>query len=218
MNRDEVWKIISLLELIVAAVVIYLDLLMPTLVILGLCALSLIARKEKLSVIGFKKAERPLVMAAVVLILMVVWSLFHLSVSMPILNHLTGTTQDLSSFETLQGDLANLAFLLIATWTLAAFGEEIVYRGYLQRRVRDILGDGREGILVAVVLTSLLFGLAHIEQGVIGLIITAMDAVVFSAIKLKFKDNLWAAILAHGFSNTVGIVTFYFTGPIYGFW
>jgi len=218
MNRDEIWKIISLLELIVAAVVIYLDLLIPTLIILGLCVLSLIVRGERPSVLGFKKAERPLQMAAIVLLLMIVWSLFHLSVSMPILNRLTGTTQDLSSFENLQGDLANLAFLLLATWTLAAFGEEIVYRGYLQRRVRDILGDGREGIIVAVLLNSLLFGLAHIEQGVIGAALTAMDAVVFSVIKLKFDDNLWAAILAHGFSNTVGIVTFYFTGPIYGFW
>lgn len=218
MNRDEVWKIVSLLELIVAAIVIYLDLLIPTLIVLGLCALSLIVRREKLSVLGFKKAERPLIMAAVVFILMVVWSLFTLAVSMPILNHLTGTTQDLSSFDNLQGDLANLTFLLIATWTLAAFGEEIVYRGYMQRRVRDILGDGREGIVVAVLLTSLLFGIAHVEQGIIGAILTTMDAVVFSAIKLKYNDNLWAAILAHGFSNTIGIVTFYFTGPIYGFW
>ncbi len=218
MKRDDAWKFISLLELIVAAIVIYLDLLIPTLIVLGLCALSLIVRKERLSVLGFKKAERPLLMAAVILILMVVWSLFHLSVSMPVLNHLTGTTQDLSSFENLQGDFANLAFLLLATWTLAAFGEEIVYRGYLQRRVRDILGDGREGIVVAVILTSLLFGLAHIEQGIIGVIITTMDAVIFSAVKLKFNDNLWAAIMAHGFSNTVGIVTFFFTGPIYGFW
>ncbi len=218
MNRDEVWKIVSLLELIVAAIVIYLDLLIPTLIVLGLCALSLIVRREKLSVLGLKKVERPLIMAAVVFILMVVWSLFTLAVSMPILNHLTGTTQDLSSFDNLQGDLANLTFLLIATWTLAAFGEEIVYRGYMQRRVRDILGDGREGIVVAVLLTSLLFGIAHVEQGIIGAILTTMDAVVFSAIKLKYNDNLWAAILAHGFSNTIGIVTFYFTGPIYGFW
>ncbi len=210
--------LISFVELAVAAVVIYLDLLIPTLVILGLCAISLVVRKEKITVLGFKKTERPLYMAAVVLLLMVVWSLFHLSVSMPMLNHLTGTTQDLSSFENLQGDVTNLAFLLLATWTLAAFGEEIVYRGYLQRRVRDIMGDGREGIIVAVALTSLLFGIAHLEQGIIGVVITAMDAVVFSAIKLKFDDNLWAAILAHGFSNTVGLVTFFFVGPIYGFW
>lgn len=218
MDREYVWKIVSLLELAVAAIVIYLDLLIPTLVILGLCAVSLLVRKEKLSVLGLKKVERPLRMAAVVLVLMVVWSLFHLSVSMPILNHLTGTTQDLSSFEDLEGNLPDLAFLLLATWTLAAFGEEIVYRGYLQRRVRDILGDGREGIILAVALTSLLFGIAHIEQGVIGVVITAMDAVVFSIIKLRYKDNLWAAIMAHGFSNTVGLVTFYFVGPIYGFW
>jgi membrane protease YdiL (CAAX protease family) len=207
-----------LIELTVAAAVIYLDLFIPTLVILGLCVLSLIVRREKLSMLGFKKADRPSHMAVVVLLLVVIWSIFHLAVSMPILNRLTGTTQDLSSFEDLQGNIGNLIFLLLTTWTLAAFGEEIVYRGYLQRRARDVLGDGREGIVVAVILTSLLFGIAHAEQGTIGVMLTAMDAVVFSAIKLKFNDNLWAAILAHGFSNTIGLVVFFTVGPIYGFW
>jgi len=218
MGRDEVWKLVSFTELTIAAVVIYLDLLIPTLVILGLCTVTMVVRKEKLSAIGFKRAERPVHMAAVVLVLIVIWSMFHLAVSMPVLNRLTGTTQDLSSFENLQGNLANLAFLLMATWTLAALGEEIVYRGYLQRRVRDILGEGRDGIIVAVALTSLLFGIAHIEQGTVGLVITAMDAVVFSVIKLRFNDNLWASILAHGLSNTVGLVVFFFIGPIHGLW
>ena len=36
--------------------------------------------------------------------------------------------------------------------------------------------------------------------------------------------NLWKIIaaveliLAHGFSNTIGLVAFYFVGPLYGFW
>jgi hypothetical protein len=29
---------------------------------------------------------------------------------------------------------------------------------------------------------------------------------------------LWAAVLAHGFNNTIGLVTFFFVGPIYGLW
>lgn len=218
MKDGHLWKAISAIELLIAVVVIYLDLLIPTLVMLGVIAVSLLIRKDKLSSLGFKKVENPGKMVLIVLVLVVVWTLFHMSVSMPIMNHLTGTTQDLSAFEDLQGDLVSLMFFLLATWTLAAFGEEIVYRGFLQQRARDLFRDERLGVIAAVAFSSLLFGMAHSEQGVIGVVLTTMDAVFFSAIKLRFNDNLWAAILAHGTSNTIGLVVFFIVGPVYGFW
>jgi hypothetical protein len=71
---------------------------------------------------------------------------------------------------------------------------------------------------LAVGLSSILFGLAHTEQGLIGVTITTLDAVFVSWLKYRYGNNLWASILAHGLSNTIGLITFYFTGPIYGFW
>jgi CAAX protease family protein len=52
---------------------------------------------------------------------------------------------------------------------------------------------------------------------VIGVVLTFLDALFFSALKWRFR-TLWAAVFAHGFSNTIGMVTFYFIGPIYGLW
>jgi hypothetical protein len=49
-------------------------------------------------------------------------------------------------------------------------------------------------------------------------VVTTIDALFFSWLKQKFGGNLWAAILAHGFYNTIGVLVFYFTGPIYGLW
>ena len=217
-GKKGVWTAIALGELLVAGLVIYLDLLLPTLVIIGICVISLVIRKEGLSALGFKKLERPARTALIVLAVVLIWTVFHLAVSMPVLNHLTGTTQDLSSYEELQGNLSGLIVLLVLTWTLAAFAEEVVFRGYLFRRVRDVLGDGRPGIVSAVVITSLLFGMIHLEQGVVGVALTTMDAVVFCALRLKFADNLWPAIMAHGFNNTIGMVAVFFVGPIYGLW
>ena len=137
---------------------------------------------------------------------------------MPVLNHLTNTTQDISAYENLQGNLGQLLFFLLLTWTLAAFGEEIVYRGYLQRRIGDVLGENSVGILVSIGVSSILFGMAHTEQGVIGVIVTTLDAIFFSALKRKYDNNLWAPILAHGISNTIGLVAFFLVGPITGFW
>ena len=137
---------------------------------------------------------------------------------MPVLNRLTGTTQDLSAFADLQGNLPGLLILLALTWSLAAFGEEVVYRGFLQRRVFDLLGTSTLGVAMAIGFSSILFGVAHMEQGVVGVVLTFLDAVFFSLLKLRYSGNLWASILAHGFSNTLGLVAFYLVGPIYGLW
>jgi uncharacterized protein len=52
-----------------------------------------------------------------------------------------GKPPDLSNFPAVRGNL-KLALVMIALiWILAAFGEELVYRGYLMNRVAD-LGRG----------------------------------------------------------------------------
>jgi membrane protease YdiL (CAAX protease family) len=215
---DKVIRAISAVELIVAAIVIVLDLWIPTIVILALLAVSLLARREKLSSIGLKKPKHLRKMLITVLALAFVWTAIQFSLTLPLLSHLSGTTQNLGTFENLQGNVGSLLTLLILTWTLAAFGEEIVYRGYLQKRSRDVLGSTLVGVAFAVAISSILFGLAHLEQGVVGVAVTAIDAVFFSALKLHYDDNLFASVLAHGFNNTIGIVTFFLVGPVYGLW
>jgi uncharacterized protein len=140
-----------------------------------------------------------------------------LGLTMPILNHLTGQRQDLSQFENLQGNLPMLLIFLALSWTLAALGEETAYRGYLPTRISEVVGQNRAGGLLAVSISAALFGPAHTEQGVVGVVLTFLDALFFSALKWRFR-TLWAAVLAHGFNNTMGLVTFYLIGPIYGLW
>jgi membrane protease YdiL (CAAX protease family) len=137
---------------------------------------------------------------------------------MPILNRLTGATIDYSGFANLKGNPGQLLFYLVVTWTLAALGEEVVYRGYLQKRLGDLFGTNTIGLILTVGISSLLFGIAHTEQGIIGVVVTTLDALFFSWLKLRHGNNLWAAILAHGFSNSIGLIIFYFMGPIYGLW
>ena len=106
--------------------------------------------------------------------------------------------------------------MLLLSWTLAAVGEEFSFRGYLQTRIREVL-PGSLGVLIAVLLSSVLFGLIHTEQGVIGVALTTIDAIFFSVLRYRFL-TLWAAILAHGFNNTIGMVSFYIAGPFPGLW
>jgi membrane protease YdiL (CAAX protease family) len=147
----------------------------------------------------------------------VVWSLFQLAVAMPIANHVSGEKQDLSDFEDLQGNLGMLLGMLVLGWIVGALLEELAYRGYLQTRMRQLLGNSAVSLVVTVLLSSVLFGRVHSEQGLIGILIVTLDGVAWSILRYRYK-TLWASVLAHGFNNTIGFVTFFFVGPEYGPW
>ncbi len=218
MNRENLWKAITLIELCAAAATIILDLFIPTLLILGIMIVSLLIRREHIASIGFKRPQSWLRMTGFAFVSVFFLQLFDVGVVMPILNRLTGKTIDYSGFASLQGNLGQLFMILAVSWILAALGEEIVYRGYLQKLLGNLFGNKLSGVLLTVGISSLLFGLAHTEQGVIGVVVTTIDALFFSWLKRKFDNNLWASILAHGFYNSIGMIVFYFTGPIYGLW
>lgn len=210
------WALLAAVEAAAAAVAVILDLLTPTFVLLVMAALSLLVRRTGLGSLGLHRiVERSLVWK--MLAFAAVWSSFQLGVTMPIANHVSGEKQDLSGFEGLEGNIGMLVVYLVLGWTLAAFGEELAYRGYLLTRVREALGGGRTALVVAVLVSSLLFGCAHGEQGLIGVFVVTLDALAWAGLRMHYK-TLWASILAHGFNNTLGFITFFFVGPIYGLW
>jgi membrane protease YdiL (CAAX protease family) len=47
--------------------------------------------------------------------------------------------------------------------------------------------------------------------------VTFLDGLFFTALRRRYR-SLWAAILAHDFNNTIGLVAFFLVGPVYGFW
>lgn len=211
------WRLVAASEVLIAAAAVLVDRIVPTLVILVLAALSLAIRRERPSSLGFHRHPHPGRMAAQVLGWTVLWTGVVLGVLMPVLEHLTGEQQDVSQFAEVQGDLAMLVVLLALSWTLAALGEETAYRGFVLTRAGEAVGTGRAGVAGAVLVSSLLFGLAHTEQGGIGVALTFADAVFFSVLRLRYR-TVWAPVLAHGFNNTVGLVAFYFVGPVHGLW
>jgi len=218
MNRENLWKIIALIELCAIATTVILDLWMPTLVIIGLMIVSLLIRRQPITTVGFKRPQSWLCMIGFTFVCAFLMQLFDVGLVMPIMNRLTGKTIDYSGFASLHGNLGQLLLILAISWTLAAVGEELAYRGYLQKMLGDLFGNSLPGILLTVALSSLLFGMAHTEQGVTGVVVTTIDALFFSWLKWKFGNNLWASVLAHGFDNSIGLIVFYFTGPIYGLW
>jgi membrane protease YdiL (CAAX protease family) len=215
--RERFWTVVTAVEVIAASAAILLDLLIPTFILLALAGISLRARRERVASLGFHRAPSGSHLAFKMLAFAAVWSVFQLSVTMPIANHLSGKEQDLSAFKDLQGNAGLLVGFVALSWTLAAVGEELAYRGYLQTRMTQLFSSRRVGLIFAVLASSLLFGIAHSEQGVVGVAIVTIDAIAFSVVRYRYR-TLWASVLAHGFNNTIGFVAFFLVGPIHGFW
>lgn len=121
----------------------------------------------------------------------------------------SGELPDVSLFRSLVGDERLLLFWLAVSWTLAAFMEEMVYRGWLVARVAELARFTRSGWIAGVVMTSIMFGLAHLYQGPSGVIATGLSGLIFGLAYLASGRNLWCAILAHGLMDTIGFVMIY---------
>ena len=135
-----------------------------------------------------------------------IYQLFSIGVLVPALHRLTNTNLDLSQFDSLRGNFTTLAIVLIVSWTIAAFGEEMAYRGYVLNRLADLFGNNQFGWGIGVIISSILFGLGHIYQGVVGVIETFVFGIVAACLYLVSKRNLWLSILFHGMNDTIGIL------------
>jgi membrane protease YdiL (CAAX protease family) len=215
-RHRRLWTAITAVEVVAAGTAVALDLAIPSLVLAGMAAVSLVARRDRWSSLGFHRgAGQHLVVK--MLGFAVVWSVVQLGVTMPIANHLSGREQDLSDFQDLEGNVAMLLGLLVLGWTVAAVIEELAYRGYLQTRMRQLLGDTAAALWATVLISSVLFGRVHSEQGLIGMLVVTLDGVAWSVLRYRYQ-TLWASVLAHGFNNTIGFVAFFVVGPIHGLW
>ncbi|WP_436007040.1 CPBP family intramembrane glutamic endopeptidase [Knoellia sp. LjRoot47] len=62
---------------------------------------------------------------------------------------------------------------------MAALGEEVAFRGYLLTRLTELLGRGPAGLGASVVGSSVLFGMLHTEQGLVGVVASAVAGDVY---------------------------------------
>lgn len=116
---------------------------------------------------------------------------------------------DLSRFADLEGNFPLLLFWLVSIWTAVAFGEELIWRAFLMDRLESIFGDGLFQNALVVLISAVLFGLAHFYQGITGIIITGLAGLVYVLAYRLLGRNLWVVIIAHGLTDTLSIIFLY---------
>lgn len=131
-------------------------------------------------------------------------------VTEPLMTRLTGNPTDLSDFESIKGNLPVFAIYLALVWTLAAFGEEISYRGFILNRMVELGNESNTAWILSIFAHAVLFAIGHFYQGLTGMVDTGMTALILGTVYWVSKKNLWICIFAHGFSNTIALIIIYF--------
>ena len=134
---------------------------------------------------------------------------FEFFVENPLLYRLTGRHPDLGVFKDLVGNVRLLAILIGLNLVLAAFGEEMVWRGYALPRVAEILGDTRIAWAASILAVNAVFGLAHLYQGESGIVQAAVQGVLLGLLYLATGRNLLAPIAAHFTANNCDFIAMY---------
>ena len=129
-------------------------------------------------------------------------------VIVPAAERIAGVHVDLSALGE-AGDARAFSMWLAQAWTLAAFGEEMVFRGYMIRRMLDLTGESPAGRAAAILISSSLFGLAHGYQGWAGVIATGSIGALLAILYFVSQRNLWPLIVCHGLVDTVALSLIY---------
>lgn len=90
-------------------------------------------------------------------------------------------------------------YALLALWSASnGFAEELVLRGFLLHRFRQLCGS----VWPSLFLTSILFGVYHLHYGPVGALNIMLQGAVYGA-SVLLLGRLWPAALAHAIDDFV---------------
>ena len=186
----------------------YFEMIIAT--ILVLLGSFLENKKELFNSLGFQKEKRTIKNLLVIAPLTALGLfLIYAFILIPLVTNLAGEPINFSGFEGLKGNLVYAIIALLFIWISAAFGEEIVWRGYFMRQFIKLFGDGKLSLIINILLFAFLFGFFHAYQGISGQIITGLIGMILSIIFHLKKYDLWFNIVVHGVFDTIGLIAIY---------
>lgn len=209
-------KIILITEILIFIILVVLDAIgyipiSQTIFIIPFIWLSLKLSGEKFSSIGFSFKDINIRKSIIIgVFLGLIMEIFAMYVTTPLISNFFKSEPDLTSLQDVQGNITMLLLYIVLSWILAAFGEEICFRGFLMNRISKLFGNTNSAWVISLVLSSILFGWGHTEQGITGWIQEGISGLILGIIFIKSNKNLTIPIITHGVSNTLAIILIYY--------
>jgi membrane protease YdiL (CAAX protease family) len=159
--------------------------------------------------LGLRRPTSWLPTIGIAVMLGVIYTAIEIGLIAPLLFQLGVGSEDLSNFEGIRDNILVLVIWIIIGWTIGAFAEEMVYRGYLLNRLAELIGHSRAGWAVGLIGSSAFFAFGHAYLGIAGILLTFLEACVWAVLYLAGRRNLWLAIIGHGTTNTLAFILMY---------
>lgn len=128
-----------------------------------------------------------------------------------IMANITGIPEsaDFSRYDFLKDNLGGLLLSLLGVYFISSFAEEVIYRAFLINRIVEIIQSFKYSKIIAVLLSSIFFGLIHYEWGAMGMVQTGFMGLAMGISYIVLKKGLWTLIIAHIYMDTLLFVQIY---------
>lgn len=128
-----------------------------------------------------------------------------------IMANITGIPEsaNFSRYDFLKDNLVGLLLSLLGVYFISSFAEEVIYRAFLINRIIEITESFKYSKIIAVLLSSIFFGLIHYEWGPMGMVQTGFMGLAMGISYLVLKKRLWTLIIAHIYMDTLLFVQIY---------
>jgi membrane protease YdiL (CAAX protease family) len=97
-------------------------------------------------------------------------------------------------------------------WLIGGIYEEIVFHGFIFTRLEKLFKP-KNVLIICFLLTNILFAFYHWQLGISGMINAFIAGMVYHALMLRYKRNIWYAVFCHGIFDTIGLTFIYL-----GYW
>jgi CAAX protease family protein len=155
--------------------------------------------------IGYVRPRSWMRVIAVGTVFGVAFKLLMKAIVMPLL----GAEPINRAFHYLAGNRSALPGTIYAMIVVAGFGEETLFRGYMFERLGKLFGTGMWVKTLIVLLTSVLFGLAHYAvQGLSGVEQATITGLVFGTV-FAVTGRIFALMVAHAAFDLTALAIIY---------
>lgn len=105
-------------------------------------------------------------------------------------------------------DIQGLHSAILVGWLVGGFAEELFFRGHLITTIRNVLGNRKWALSIAVFLSTLYFAIGHVYQGWIGMLDVGIAALIWTGLFL-WRGRLTPGIIAHGTNDMLLLIGLY---------
>ncbi|WP_264564800.1 CPBP family intramembrane glutamic endopeptidase [Flavobacterium sp. N3904] len=205
--RNTIFNVLAILFVVVFPHFVPLPFYSYAIVCLGVVVLMLRKKNKTLRDLGLKQKGISFQTFAVGMVSAVIWVAFMRWVYLPVISYFF-TVPDYTEYNFIQNHLSNLIITTIAAWVIGGFYEEIIFRGFIQKTIQNWF-KSNHAFLFSGLITSVLFGLYHFQQGFLGVISATLSGLFWTFLLKRFGKNLWYPIISHAIFDTITLTLIY---------